>query len=156
MVVIALLAVGVKSLFATSCFMLLYQNIYLRSLYNLFLPGCIECGVLCSSSNIFFLSSSTTGTHIRLWNLIVLSLIRSSCGLLACAMQISSIRVGYTSMVCNTDLVLGVTILSSNFWNSLHRSTASSIRQFSTGDAWRLNASATTFAFFGWYWKFIS
>jgi len=44
---------------ATSYFMLLHQNVYFRSLYSLFPPRCSECDVLCPSSKIFFLSSST-------------------------------------------------------------------------------------------------
>jgi len=135
-------------------------------LYNLFPLGCIEYEVLWPSSNIFFLCSSTTETHTRLWNLMVLSswitnpngfptsissLICSSCGSVACATRISSIRVSYTFMACNIDFDLGVTTLSSNFENSLQRSTGNFIRQFSTGYGRRLNASATAFSFSWWY-----
>ena len=151
--------------------MLLHQNVCLRSLYNLLPPGCTECGVMCPSSRIFFLSAFTAGTHTWLWNRMVpsswimnpgafptniSSLIRSSWGLVAYVVRISSTRVSYTPKAQSIGLAPGVITLSSILRNSLHNLSGSSIKQLSVGYGLRLNASATTLTFLWWYWKWTS
>ena len=182
MVVIALLAAGVQSLLVrrsdtlphsqpppSSCYSTKTSALDPYITYSLSGVLNVEC---CDPPTISsFELFHSQETHTWLWNLIVQSLwitnphafpisvsslIYSSYGSVAYATRISSIRVGYASMACNTNLVPGVITLSSDFWNSSHRSTGSFIIQFNIGYGRWLNASAITFSLHRWYWKFIS
>jgi len=64
--------------------------------------------------------------------------------------------VGYASKAQSIGFVSEVITLSSNFWNSSHKSLRSFSKQFSIGYVRQLNASATTLAFPRWYWKWTS
>jgi len=150
---------------ATSFFIPCHQKVSLRSWYILVMPGCKLRRLLCPSSRINFLTSASSGTHTLPWNRSIPSSPKAkslassdpSCSLtlfrpasnncLSLIESKKSLDIVRVLHLMDSDPNSTYILMSQNFSSS----STSFIMRCVVCTVFLLRASATTFAFPGWY-----